>query len=328
MQKNIFVTVALSISWLTGFATVDMASEQKPEPSVVETHFLKDAPDADGMFTALFYIQPDFLSLSDAPRDPDELRKRTTAKGVLIEHGVKFGVNATATFFPATSILSVHNTKDELQKCAVFVSSLIKEPPMILRFRWRVVEIGEASWIEFTSRQNDKLPRSLSSEDLKKLQSDSTWRSRALAEQETRSGQIAKIESGTDMQIISGFKAEGEHLVPEIEKQKTGFNVEVDPVLCPDDKTVDVNFSLSYDYAPPDIAKVDVVAKTKNLPQQHVDLVTWHRDMISTAITVIAGDTVVVGVNPVVVNAPAAKSDEPRLRLYLLTVTRHFIGSK
>ena len=242
--------------------------------------FEKEAEEIpEGMIVRRFVIPPTFLSsggggggesaadpFADPIRNEPRFTVRVTAKTILQSAGISFPPGSSANYLPSSSLLVVRNTPENIQLVEAYVMSICESVEKSIGATIHVVE-GPAEVIREIRSQTrgltnheDQWDELLAHDEVTLL--DTIW-------MEGRSGQRSKVESGKEFVFPVGVAIEREvpkdkeddaeqaetrllYAEPSLETQVIGTMLEMDPVLGADEWTIDINFALHYDYAPPE----------------------------------------------------------------------------
>ncbi len=113
---------------------------------------------------------------------------------------------------------------------------------------------------------------------------------------ETRSGQRASIAAGAQHEHANGFKIDAQGRIEwKRETTQTGLQFEIEPVIGPDGTTVDINFDLTYHYAPP-TERMALAGEAGPFGKIEVPVTDYHRAKVQTAMTFVDGMTRLIGV--------------------------------
>jgi hypothetical protein len=256
------------------------------------------------------------------------LSVRITALEILRAQGIPFPPGSSANFTPSTAELLVRNTPKNMELVEGYLSQLINTAPRVVVVTLQVVQADGATLRRLeaesaTLADNTATFASLDAEI-------AAGRAKILRTGwlETRSGQRATFEvidernyvSGTEVSsggradvdtpkkqegdgdqkpsVVSHINVSGSGLsmlAPSLETQAVGFRFELDPVIGPDGLTLDLNYALEYDFAPPELRKEALVADDKVL-RIASDGTDFRRANLTTAITLHSGMTRLIGI--------------------------------
>ena len=251
-----------------------------------------------------FSVPRDFMLLGTSGQPNDDTAKpvvvsprRSEAKGILHSQGINFPEGASAVYNPITSELTVTNTLANLDLVETFVMPLdggIR--PKNLSLTLHLFEApGPLLRRLLTERAAIQDHRPLldalrASADQKQARSLSTLRL------ETKSGQRASAIDGIEKPYISevGIGDDGQPFINH-EMRTLGPGMEVDPVIGPDDWTIDVNASLRTTTAAPE----DYTLRYTDPPTGHeitIPQFRFHQTESTTAVTMQDGNVKLLSV--------------------------------
>ncbi|MFT5467839.1 MAG: hypothetical protein ACI8UO_002946 [Verrucomicrobiales bacterium] len=278
-----------------------------------------------GMIGKTFYIPPGFTGDSsepvgqDGPVDPFAeldssrpqagLTRRMSVQNVLESQGVDFPPGSSAWYIPGTAELTVVNQPENIELIEAYVRSITEKIPKTIGVTIHVVQ-APAAWL-----------RKLGRESLERADHTEAWAAieTATAKGETsilrslwiegQSGQRSKIESGRDHGYHAGAEStakadsenpaiaqiSGEEWMTGIQKtQLVGTSVEVDPLISADGQTIDLNFSFSYDYAPPTRTGAPKLNPNGGI-EMDAPATSFHQAKVTTSMTIQSGATRMIG---------------------------------
>jgi hypothetical protein len=246
-----------------------------------------------------------------------------TALDILRARGIVFPEGSSASFIPTTNELVVRNTPENLHKLEDFLESIRDQVPVTIAFTFNIVQ-GEAA----AMRQIEANTAAIANhtEVWRKIEAEAaqgrikilrtTWI-------EGKSGQRVKAQSGdehiffTEMKISSLCAAEKPKntssdgkaatppnattsagmptYAPSFDMALVGTQIEVDPVIGPDGKTVDVNFSIEHDTAPPTLHQEPIPA-AGDVMRVDAPGTDFHKSRLTSAVTLTGGMTRLLGI--------------------------------
>jgi hypothetical protein len=272
-----------------------------------------------GMEVRRYRVPADFLardpanySAPAAPADPfaagggaaaePKIAVRMTALNILQARGIPFPEGSSASFIPATSELVVRNTPENLQKLEAFLESIRDRAPLTVGLVFYVVQGDAAAMRQIeadTANIADhtevwgKVEAEAAQGRIKIVRT--TWI-------ETRSGQRATFEGGEEHVYFKGMKVAAFNtpefsptFKPEHEMELVGTRMEVDPVIGPDNRTLDLNFSLEHDTAAPTLHQ-EAPAADENVVRVDAAGTDFHQAQLTTAVTLTTGMTRMLGI--------------------------------
>ena len=151
------------------------------------------------LFTRVYRVPPSFLNLfggrglnSDGTPQP-----RAAAIDMLKQSGVDFPEHATAFFSPATSTVTVRNTKSNLDLVSQFIDSISNQLPRMINVRAEFYRLPKKDGLALLDELDSELDATAA---LKKLRADSSGSELiqlvAAPSVQTRSGQRVRVQSG------------------------------------------------------------------------------------------------------------------------------------
>lgn len=259
----------------------------------------QDQPPA-GMEIKRFKVSPDFLHIGGpdstpadpfAPADPSapagdrrpSLPK--TAEEVLKEQGVPFPAGSWARFVRLTSHLIVCNTLENLGLVEAYFETSGPDLPKMMEFTIHVVQSDGAQIREMEHRCFGKADHSGVMKELMGAASDGKTSFVHSLRVEAKAGTRAKI-SNAFLEPCRPPSPDPKDTIAPGKAAKVGIELEVDPVVGADGRTIDLNFSLYHDFAPPTQAQsVSAASATE-----------FHRMTTTTSITMDDGSTRLISV--------------------------------
>lgn len=240
----------------------------------------------EGMIVRRFVVPPTFLSVAggggDSGMDPfaavpesePRFTIRATAQDILKSVGIFFPPGSSANYLRQSSTLVVRNTPEQIEMVESYIMSIRSGVEQMIALTLHLVE---APGDVLRQAAKDSLPVANHARVWERLREEEGFTYLNTTWFEARSGNRAKVEAGrnyhyltAELGAVAGVEAgpaeEGEEgegdvgggKVPEIfsicEEQRVGTVVEADPVLGADNVTIDVNISVDYDYAPPEVS--------------------------------------------------------------------------
>lgn len=242
------------VLWAT-FLKCDLVPQvPKPEPPSVETK--KTVPlNPKEWNTRMYRVPPDFLSVSgDPPPDPKDntLTMRMTAKQILEAQGITFSEGATASFNPATSMLFVKNTNENLLLVDEFVASITRFAPKLIAFTTHVLQGPGSLLRKLTAQAASKSNHHAELDELLVAVKAGTVQHLNTARIETKSGTRATSTQASEHISFTGISVndKGEPAFDQ-EMREVGFRVEFEPTVGADGATVELTLVPEFHTAPP-----------------------------------------------------------------------------
>ena len=283
----------------------------------------------DGMEFKIFHVPPSFLSTDsgngpagDPFKDLQEAQKKT-AREILEKVGVTFPPGALAIYQPSISVLFVRNTKENLELVRDYMAPLDGGYPSSVVAQ---ITIVQAPSTRLRQMRHDCEGESDHSAAWKRLVAEATptgpvqivgdvWL-------EARSGQVAKVESGRQHRYFvlrdppepdrktAPKRAEKTTEAPnpnavhpkssahrfETKTRLVGTTFEFEPVAGTDARTLNLNVSLEFHYAPPSthlLPAASATGSTNLLPEAPP---CFHATKITSQLTLMSGTTRLIGV--------------------------------
>lgn len=245
--------------------------------------------------TRMFRVPPDYLASGlevppPAPGATGELVVRRTAKMVLEAQGISFPEGATASFNPATSMLFVKNTNENLALVETFVKSLLKEAPKLGAFNVHVIQGPGPLLRRLTAQAAGKNDHGAELDELLAAAKAGTVQHLNTARIETKSGTRATSQQASEHIAFTGVSLnDKDEPVFEQETREVGFRVEVEPVVYADSRMVEITLESEFHTAPFFEHRehvIDTQGRRLEFP-----LTDYHVARLSTGITMSDGTT-------------------------------------
>ncbi len=194
-----------------------------------------------------------------------------------------------------SSTYAVRTSADALIEINTIAALDCEKLPSALIFEINIVRADAALIREVAKQSHTRADLTDSFHRLRDTSNKKSVRILQTARLETRSGQRAQIETGPLHQHPEGFQVDAQgHVEWKRASQRAGFFCEVDPVIGPDGRTVDLNIHLRHDDAPPTERMEFVDAGSTG--RIEVPVTEYHYADFSAAMTYIDGMTGLVGV--------------------------------
>jgi hypothetical protein len=259
---------------------------EEPEPRAAPS----DNPKAWN--TQWYRVPPDFLSIGgDQVPDPqaNTLTTRKTPRQILEKQGIAFPEGATAAFTPATSMLIVKNTNENLDLVEAFLDTMLWDPPISITFTTHVL-LGPGPLLRrLTAQAASKSDHRAALDELLAAAKAGTVLHLNTAHIETKSGTRATSEQASEHNAVSevGVSEEGVPFFHQ-EMRKVGFLLELEPVVGADGVTVELNIAPEFHAAAPFGHRehiIDTQGRRLEFP-----LTDYHVAKLTTTITLIDGN--------------------------------------
>lgn len=282
---------------------------------------------ASELITRTFKIPPDFLihdgdeRAPAAPADPfaaggaapgggEPLPRRATAQQILEDQGIAFPAGATATFNPATGLLTVTNTPSNLDLAEAFVETIRRESPATLAYTLTVIE-GPGELIRqanaAASRSADATPELALLLGYAK-NPGSNVRVVGDAFLETKSGVRATTEAVREHIHASELEMDAKSQSSVVQEMRPlGLRLEIDPYLGADGRTMDSTLNLELHPAPAQEREVSISEPVTGSAAAF-PTTNFYGAKFTTAINSSSGSTKLIGVTKPV-GTPQEKAD-------------------
>jgi hypothetical protein len=254
------------------------------------------------MRTRSFRIPPDFLCDTATPNPgasqapPLTRFPHPSAQEILKNAGIEFPEGASAAFSPATSLLVVTNTPENLAKIEDFVTNVARHLPTTLAFTTHILQAEGSVMRELIKESTGIADHTEVWKKAEQLVAKGEATVLSTQRVETRSGQRCTIEAVEEHRFVNGFtKDEKGRWNVDFGMRPVGSRLEIDPVLGPDGYTIDLNLAPEYHHAPPTLPSFDASAPAGTYHVQSL-LPVFHVSKLTTAITMGSGMTRLLGV--------------------------------
>lgn len=254
-------------------------------PQVVKTRHVprESAPepphDADpkAWTTRRYRVPPDFLAISGTT--PPK-----TAKMILESQGIAFPEKASAVFNPATAILTITNTNENLELAEAFLDTIVGDPPIVVSFTTHVLQGSGPLLRHLAAQAASKSNHRGELDELLAAVKAGTVQHLNTARIETKSGTRSTTEQVTEHIAIAEVTVneKGEPVFGQ-EMHQVGLRVEVEPTVGADGATVEMNIAPEFHTAPPLEHRehvIDTQGRRLEFP-----LTDFHVSKVSTCIT-------------------------------------------
>ncbi len=195
-------------------------------------------------------VPPDFLNPGGAsePNKPDPFAasdpkaRRKTAVQAMEENGIAFPPGATACYFSATSELLVRNTQANMNMVETLSCSMTRRARE-LAFSLHVIQ-ADAAWLRKLGDDSVSLP-----------DSSHAWKTieEAVSQGKAKMVRTMYLETkpGTEVMVENMAGVSAPRLEAPKESDPIGLHLDLQAVVQPDSKRLDVDITLSDDFAPP-----------------------------------------------------------------------------
>ncbi|WP_156346155.1 hypothetical protein [Verrucomicrobium spinosum] len=266
----------------------------------------------------------DPFAAGSMPNEP-RMTVRITALDILRAQGIVFPQGASANFNAATSELIVRNTPENMALVETFIDTLTSVLPINVAFNtqivqadgtflrkleeeyasradhgkmWQAVEEaiaqGRASYVQslwIGTRSGQRV--------ITQVRREYSYVSEAATEKEEAPKKAADSKATPPEQAATpaaddAQKADG-RLSPVIEMRPVGTSLELDPVIDPDGRTIDVNYALERDYAAPTL-RLPLSSDDPKVMKLDAPATSFHRARMTTSITYLPGMIRLIGI--------------------------------
>ncbi|MFK5924928.1 MAG: hypothetical protein QM496_22335 [Verrucomicrobiota bacterium] len=253
----------------------------------------------DDLYKARFIVPDTFLNdysnENGLPVDPfaDEQRKpsKRTAIKVLQEAGVVFGKGSSANYDIMNSVLTVVQTREQLELCEAYVAPICCRYEQQIAIRTEIYELPMPLALELVESCEGESDHSAERNAVRQLMKDGGAKLVALTSVISRSGQRSKIIDGNEVPFLENVPSKDNDNSETNDKNFTigsrpvGTLLEVDPVLGADNWTIDLSLQLEHHTASPEFIPIRDGIK---IPQ-------FHSKEITTQVTLLKGNYLLVG---------------------------------
>jgi hypothetical protein len=276
--------------WAT-FLKCDVVSQvaKSRKPSSKEIHKPKPFVDPKAWNTRRFHIPPDFLDAEDSRKlttneKREDVVSRPTAKMILEAQGIPFPEGAIASFNPATAMLFVKNTNENLALVEAYVKTLTSFGPKLIAFTSHVLQGPGPLLRRLTAQAASKSDHRSELDELLAAVKAGTVQHLNTARIETKSGTRATAEQVTQHQAITEVSVndKDEPFFTQ-EMRRVGLVLELEPLVLADGVTVELNIAPEFHTAAPFEHRehvIDTQGRRLEFP-----LTDYHVAKIVTAIT-------------------------------------------
>ncbi|TLD70110.1 hypothetical protein FEM03_12995 [Phragmitibacter flavus] len=206
----------------------------------------------------------------------------------LLPQGVHLPEGSLIAYNPANSTLTARTTAEVHAQLSTLSEQSLTTVPNILRFRLHLLEADETSVRTLLSKT--RLPHDHTQAYQEFLATPNT-KEIDLLTIDSRSGQRSISNQITDFIYNAEFTAtqSGLPLTTGNHVEQVGTTLEIDPVLGPDGRTLDINYQLNHHYAPPQQRWEPIAINGEK--RQEVRLTNFFKANNSTSIMMFSGTT-------------------------------------
>jgi hypothetical protein len=198
--------------------------------------------------TKMYRVPSGFLS-SSGHAEPST---RRTARYILEACGIPFPEGATASYNPASSVMMVKNTNENLALVDAYVESITATAPKTVTFTTHVLQGPGPLLRRLTSQSATKSDHHAELAELLAAVKTGTVQHLDTARIETKSGTRATAEQANEHTAITDITLndKGEPVF-EHEMRRVGLTVELEPTIGADGVTVELTLAPEFHTAPP-----------------------------------------------------------------------------
>ena len=216
----------------------DPKSGSKPKPLI----------DPNAWNTKMYHVPPDFLSSGG----DTEHRTRITARHILEACGIPFPEGATASYDPASSVMFVKNTSENLTLVDAYVESITKLPTKTVAFTTHILQGPGPLLRRLTAQAATKSDHHAELNELFAAVKTGSVQHLDTARIETMSGTRATSKQANEHTSVTSVLVndKGEPAFKQ-DTRNVGFNLEIEPTVGADGVTVELTLAPEYHTAPP-----------------------------------------------------------------------------
>lgn len=246
----------------------------------------KQAPlDPAAWNTRMYHIPPDFLSVSSVTPPP-----RRTARMILEASGIPFPEGAIASFNPATSILFVKNTNENLVLVDAYVESITKLSPKTIVLTAHILQGPGTLLRRLTAQAASKGDHRVELEEALAAVKAGTVQHLNTARIETKSGTRATSDQAVEHTSVTDLTVNADGVPAFVQKMReVGLHLEFEPVVGADGILLEPSLTLESHTAPP-LEHREHLTDTQGRPLEF-PLTDYFTTKITTGITIPDGTT-------------------------------------
>lgn len=278
-----------------------------------------------GMLTRIFKVPPDFLTrlgakhrVNDDPFSDAEAKPRKGLLDLLTEAGIKFGEGESVRFIPAQSQLLVTARAEVQELVAVLVDDINGGLPKMIKARIELYEVSKAEALKILKHDQDKNDGREAYAMVEALLARKEAILLASPTTSLRSGQRAKLVSGTELTYISAYEAKDGKDAPVVSKVRVGSEVQIEAVIGADNQTIDLQYALTMSRGEAKMVRREVIAPVSG-KKVAVESVLLDAFSLAQGCTTMSGQTQLLGTMRTSVDS---KASSEILAFLTATVTR------
>jgi hypothetical protein len=205
---------------------------------------------------------------------------------------VAFPEGTEAHYHPGTQCLEVVHTEDGLRKIECLLDLVWARTPTLLAFSLHIVQAGGQTLRELAKDSATHADHTSIWGKVEELAREGKATVLSTQRFETRSGQRAKLSTGLERATVGAFEKTDRGTIEAKTGSKTiGATWEIDPVLSPDLRTIEMNLALDYHFAPLQPSPPD----GKPTPDVGLDAEKTFAAKVQSAYTLQTGTTRLIG---------------------------------
>jgi hypothetical protein len=298
MRSPVFIGIVSLIFLSLSFSPASETQPSEPDEWVTQSFQVPwdlstwDSPNADTNFKNL-----PSLPKADASESLwiDHIRNNTKLiLGSRVFTGMEFPVGSAFLLDSAAGTLAVRTTAHQMAQVTSIINGLSGVPSYIA-LHLHLVQTDASMIRQILHETENKADHTKQWELLSKMVAQGKAKALGTLALETRSGQRASLESTSEHIHCTGFMVDEKgNLEVKRESRSVGLKVEIDPVLGPDNDTIDINYALEYPFAPP-VERHEALGLIEPLGQVEATFTDFRCAKITTAITMLNGMTRLLG---------------------------------
>ncbi|MEZ0387055.1 MAG: hypothetical protein ACAI34_08320 [Verrucomicrobium sp.] len=227
----------------------------------------------------------------------DFLRKSDMAAlQYLKSQGIVLPEGSLAVYDPRNQTLVMRTSNRGHEQVDLFSRDLLFQQPTTLNFVTYLIEADATVVRQMLVETAGKGDHSAQLARLRALVGEGKARQVNFVRIETKSGQRAAAHSGKEALFSRAIEGSRDAIASvESDMEEVGSKIEIDPVLGPDGKTIDINFSLRHHYrAPTD--RWESIGQAPSGTRTDIRIKDWYTVETNTAQTLMSGSARLMGV--------------------------------
>ncbi|MFZ2278836.1 MAG: hypothetical protein WAW39_13595 [Prosthecobacter sp.] len=246
-----------NVLWAT-FLKCDLVTQVPKSRQPAAEKKKKPPLDPKAWNTRMYHVPPDFLStssgreLTTVKERQEHLKSRLTSKMILEACGIPFPEGATASFNPATSVLFVKNTNENLALVDAYVESISRLAPKTVVLTAHVLHGPGPLLRRLTSQAVSKSDHRIELDEALAAVKTGNVQHLNTARIETKSGTRATSEQAIEYTAVTDvtMNEKGEPTFKQ-QMREVGLNIEFEPTVSADGILVEPNITFEFHTAPP-----------------------------------------------------------------------------